>query len=560
MYSYSSDQDSAGGTLGAEDFTIAGGTTCTIPASGIVLISGGGAYIFVECGLTSAEPSLTAVDTTKGLAKFMRVTTDAASVTSVDDLRVRSPLALSGPINPEWYGANGLDTANDDVAIQAAINAACAITRLETGTTLYIPPGDWRIGAKLTVPGSCYLSVRGASVRAATLSWYGGNNDAILEYTGPNTLIIVEQVQFRRGNAATGVVGLRLGTVVLGSSVIGPLNATVRHNLFRDLDIGLEVWNEADGVRVDQNWFFDFTTAGTWFRTRAGCVAGCGSAKVVWLGNHAQGGSPGAYPFRTDNSLNVSLIGNTVELGPVLGYKGFRLDNVSGFIITGNHGESSAASDASNGPMIDLRISTGGFIAGNSSAGIPGAPALIAIDTTSSNITIGSFTHTCSGGCPSSLISLGAGVFGISIVGEPLVVSGSVALTSGTGRIDWGISAAGSSAYWFFRRNGVITSGLTVGDGNQTTSRLVNHICATTAWNPGTLGVGLTVETDVTVTGATTLGIAYAGLSSMEAVLSGWVISAYVRLANTIHVVLKREGGATATIGNGTLRACAWEY
>ena len=99
VYIYSHDGAVAG------DFTRSGGTGCSIPANGIVSITNGGSFVFVQCATTSATPTVT-VAAQRGIAILMAVDTSATAITAAVDLRNGS--AVLPAFNRADFPAAGL--------------------------------------------------------------------------------------------------------------------------------------------------------------------------------------------------------------------------------------------------------------------------------------------------------------------------------------------------------------------------------------------------------------------------------------------------------------------
>ncbi len=123
------------------------------------------------------------------------ITPAAGSFTSLTGSGTNGPALsnfnLNGAFNVKAYGAIG-DATNDDAAsIQAAINAACAVTtNLASGSTVYFPTGTYRHSKPLQLPCS-NLTLAGAGWNSSTLYPAFGFGPAIMivgsGYTGLET-------------------------------------------------------------------------------------------------------------------------------------------------------------------------------------------------------------------------------------------------------------------------------------------------------------------------------------------------------------------------------------
>lgn len=135
LYLYSRDAPSA------SDFSISGGTGCVAPGSFVFTnISGGGAFVQVPCGTTSADPTVTSTNAQYGVLLLMRVDTSATAISAVS--RAFNPFAAPASTmlrmhNIRQYGAVGDGVANDTRAIITAQQAAGA------NGVVYVPEGTY---------------------------------------------------------------------------------------------------------------------------------------------------------------------------------------------------------------------------------------------------------------------------------------------------------------------------------------------------------------------------------------------------------------------------------
>ena len=151
VYIYSHDSAVAG------DFTVSGGTACTIPAgNGIVGITNGGSFVFVQCSTGSTVPTV-AVAAGRGIALLMAVDTSGTAITATHPLKNPFPVRPSmmlRVINVREYGAVGDNVQDDTLAIQTAANAAC-----NRNHALFFSAGSYRITAPITSVNTCPLTL-----------------------------------------------------------------------------------------------------------------------------------------------------------------------------------------------------------------------------------------------------------------------------------------------------------------------------------------------------------------------------------------------------------------
>ncbi len=101
------------------------------------------------------------------------------------------------------------------------------------------------------------------------------------------------------------------------------------------------------------------------------------------------------------------------------------------------------------------------------------------------------------------------------------------------------------------RPNG--TGGWAFGSGG---AGILKTLKGTATWDPGSLADGASASTTVTVTGATTGMIAFAGLTTIGA--NAVIISAHVSAADTVTVVIENRSGGVLDIVSGTLTVFVW--
>jgi len=139
----------------------------------------------------------------------------------------------SGVYNVKRYGAIGNGVSNDTTAIQSAI-IACAAAG---GGTVYLPPGDYKLGAQLNLAAKVVLAGAGRSTRLLQAFWPGtfqGTIQALGTYTDTNITTLT-------ANASAGDVqltvssstGINVGDYLLLGSDRAFSDATLTHDNVR---------------------------------------------------------------------------------------------------------------------------------------------------------------------------------------------------------------------------------------------------------------------------------------------------------------------------------------
>lgn len=240
--------------------------------------------------------------------------------------------------HPE-FGAKGDDSADDTVAIQAAIDAAAARSSIGSptdtilGAEVYVPQGTYNITDELLVPVNTSVSFRGVG-GISMLKWASSTTDkAILHYQ--SGIAAADQTyglsvrglgfDFAAEGAPTGSVGLQLGDA---GGVIH--SVTVGDCIFYRGALGLELNSEADGINVFNNWFYNCTKG---LRS----VAGGGSVtRLLVCGNH--------FEQQNDWAIDHGVGGNFTAIGNLIqsvqaGLKGIRLEGAFSFDVSRNYFE-----------------------------------------------------------------------------------------------------------------------------------------------------------------------------------------------------------------------------
>ncbi len=208
-------------------------------------------------------------------------------------------LAINPILDAKALGAKGDNSADDSAALQGALDA---ISRGEA-TTLYIPPGNYRVTAPLKVrpPVTVGVTIRGESGAA------GGNGTALI-YDGPLGGRCVLEVaggfgvrleKFKadaRGKAQFGIylhddmprAGMSdvvLRDVSVGSPLPGDSPALAKGAKSAAISIGLRPNGQADGDQCDSITLsgVTITSSGDEHAAHCGVVTGIGNVKNVFL-------------------------------------------------------------------------------------------------------------------------------------------------------------------------------------------------------------------------------------------------------------------------------------
>ena len=108
--------------------------------------------------------------------------------------------------------------------------------------------------------------------------------------------------------------------------------------------------------------------------------------------------------------------------------------------------------------------------------------------------------------------------------------------------------------------NAVHSAGATIGStspaGGKSASLIKRHFSGSKTWDPGSVAVGGSVTTTVTVTGATLANSEVTVGFSLD--LAGLTLTGYVSAADTVTVVLANLTSGAVDLGSGTLRASCW--
>lgn len=379
----------------AIDFAGAGSNENKITAAIAAAVTAGAARVFVPAAMLPYDASLVSFDDS------IQMVREGGSFDSYDI---------------QAYGAAMDGVTDATVAIQAAIDAVCALGVTILGGLVYLPPGRAAISATLTVPQNKHVSFSGTG-RNSALLWIGGNNDIMLHYVGgnagPDCKAYVEKIGFV-ATGQTGIVAIASGSATVN---FGMINFSVKQCTFQGVDIALETFTETDELVFEDNWLLAYYVAGV----RA--TGGGSNSNFHIKHNHFQGGTAGTWALDHTGGANVEFEGNTVQSGSA-GLCGVRLNTVGGFRFANTYFEVNSTFGATDGPMLALEGCTDGVIEINHSTGDTGNYP-ITIDATCDNIRIGPNNHGVSGGTPLAMINIASGATNIWIMGKQTVTGGS---------------------------------------------------------------------------------------------------------------------------------------
>lgn len=175
------------------------------------------------------------------------------------------------PASVKWFGAKGDGTTDDSAAFQATETAMQAI-----GGTMYIPPGNYKIGTAINVTG--HIVVKGSGFQTTPTNYGFGStgvsrdtrstgfkasvlicgvaNSAFSVATTDSVLLEDFQITYPTvGNS--GVAALSLATTAGGASGVN-LNSTVQRLLINNANVGIHV---TDWLQFEfSNNYFTFNT------------------------------------------------------------------------------------------------------------------------------------------------------------------------------------------------------------------------------------------------------------------------------------------------------------
>ena len=248
IYVYSHDGAVAG------DFTRSGGTGCSIPANGIVSITNGGSFVFVQCSTGSAMPTVT-VAAQRGIAILMAVDTGGSSITATHPLKNPFPLRPSSArlhVDVREYGAVGDNVQDDTLAIQTAANAAC-----NRVAPLFFPAGSYRISSPITSTNTCPLTlVYGAGYDQTFLYINSATSNGLeITQTAP---VVIRDMRVENLITATAGACLRIGGPSATQLNVRSIIERVYLNGCWD---GVD-WTRSSNVTVQRSQILNFITTG----------------------------------------------------------------------------------------------------------------------------------------------------------------------------------------------------------------------------------------------------------------------------------------------------------
>ena len=345
-------------------------------------------------------------------------------------------------INVLDYGAIGDGVADDTAAIQAALNAS------KTSKVVF-PVGKYKVTDTLVVTydtgsgavnwGSVNLEGRGFG---SNIQWQGANNKPVIQYVGlagdgwySNT--IIEGLHISVENSATGVTGILLGDTSDGGSTTGVGNVSIRNNIIYSCDIGIHTWSESDEITIEDNHIRVHQTYG---------IKNEGGSGYLIQRNHIQdgdAGSIGVYSEKTAITIKNNVIQSYTNINAI------SLDGVRGFNVSDNYSESVVTN---SDYFVQCQSCSAGYIGQNEMGGYINADLIKIV--TSSDIQIGSNSHSQSGGFINSLVNIDGSSTGIGIIGKQ-ATSGSVTTIIGDPVLY--VQGAVNQGLKFFTNSGVQT-------------------------------------------------------------------------------------------------------
>jgi hypothetical protein len=392
-------------------------------------------------------------------------------------------------INVLDYGAIGDGVADDTAAIQAALNAS------KTSKVVF-PVGKYKVTDTLVVTydtgsgavnwGSVNLEGRGFG---SNIQWQGANNKPVIQYVGlagdgwySNT--IIEGLHISVENSATGVTGILLGDTSDGGSTTGVGNVSIRNNIIYSCDIGIHTWSESDEITIEDNHIRVHQTYG---------IKNEGGSGYLIQRNHIQdgdAGSIGVYSEKTAITIKNNVIQSYTNINAI------SLDGVRGFNVSDNYSESVVTN---SDYFVQCQSCSAGYIGQNEMGGYINADLIKIV--TSSDIQIGSNSHSQSGGFINSLVNIDGSSTGIGIIGKQ-ATSGSVTTIIGDPVLY--VQGAVNQGLKFFTNSGVQTLDA-LGGANDT--KVLFSISAGQAYlvfaseaNSGSTATGMFVSNGVATT------------------------------------------------------------
>lgn len=339
------------------------------------------------------------------------------ALTSCEDTmaltKVNNRMIDGAEINVLDYGAIGDGVADDTAAIQAALNAS------KTSKVVF-PVGKYKVTGTLVITydtgsgavnwGSVNLEGRGFG---SNIQWYGANNKPVIQYVGlagggwySNT--VIEGLHISVENSATGVTGILLGDTSDSGTTTGVGNVSIRNNIMYYCAIGIHTWAESDEITIEGNHIRVYQTYG---------IKNEGGSGYLIQRNHIQdgdAGSIGVYSIGTAITIKSNVIQSYTNINAI------SLNGVRGFNVSDNYSESTVNN---TDYFVQCNICFAGYIGQNDINAYINADLIRIIR--SSDIQIGSNSHSQSGGVIKSLVAIDGPSTGIGIIGKQKT-SGSV--------------------------------------------------------------------------------------------------------------------------------------
>jgi hypothetical protein len=445
---------------------------------------------------------------------------------------------------PNWWGAVGDGTTDDSGAFQSALDSLSAT---QSGI-LTIPPLGWTgqcyyftSGLTYTMPAHArYLMIRGAGM-ASYLFFEGAGIDGItIDGDVKKSSVTMKDISYG-GAAATG-----------DGLVLVEMNRSTFYNVichgFGGSGMLLQgsILNTfiGGGVTVNLGSPGNKTQAVPTRGVLVEQTAGSGSNGNTFVGFNIEGitTAPGIGVEITGNSYGTTFMGGTIENNTI----GVQVNTTTPFHQHFYNTDISVnGTDYSN---------LGGA---NSLMGLFGQASSGGANIIDADVNIGQNVN-------SKVISVGAAATGLITMKGTTGTEAGLATTGTPGALSFGLTPKGTGNLNL--NSGLAEAGVVVSNAGGITfvtlgyggTKLRKHLSATTTWDPGNLGDGVSETKDITVTGAAAGNTVVVGFSTMTN--AAWQISGQVTAADTVTVTLTNHSGGALDLASGTLRADVWVH
>jgi hypothetical protein len=334
-------------------------------------------------------------------------------------------------ISVKDFGAVGDGTTDDTVAIQAAIDAAATIGHSSNyGAAVFFPSGRYIISATIDLPGAQYVSLFGEG-KPSIISWDGGSPGVMFSMDNgtDESQIFIEKLHFIDPVDDNSVTGFEFCKTP-GNAIV---NVTFRQNLFSNLNLGIDMYQETDQMLIDDNYFL------TYYDSAVKVLGYC--ANIYVKNNHFRDGKDDSYAvvFSDGNSLVIDT--NTVQTA-VNGAKGFYISASTKFSVTNTYFEVAAGGAVGDGPFLTMFGAKDGYVANNYTTGACGDSVMV-VDANCRVITFGDHRHSVSGGTPTRILEVDGAPAGISVIGT--FDTNNVQILPFSGQVDYFLGLGNSS-------------------------------------------------------------------------------------------------------------------